>query len=293
MMHHAPSFKEIVNRLKKYDTDEGFLKHIATSRYKSRYRVQVLLAFHPRTPLQHSLHFLPFLHYRDLARLLQAPYVPIVLKRKAHRLLATRYVSLAKGEKRELARLAGGKILFRLLAEDDLDLREVVLQNPRLKEKDLLQFIRLHMRDPLFAMQVHTSKRWANLYAVKHALFYNAFTPINVLQDMAGDLVMYDMMALLKHKRVSLEVKSLVWQAFKDKVGGLSRPQKHLLCSHSSPLVLNALISLKDKHLYHAIAANPAAKTSHLLVMLHHLQPEKTFRHLSKEEMRCLITRRM
>lgn len=283
------SYESLISRLKKRDISAQEIESIARTNFISQYKVQKEILFNPKTPLKIGIQFVSHLFYKDLEKLAADPYVSHILKNKAEHLLVTRYESLTLGEKSELSRLTKNKKLFYLLlSEQDELLWENTLSNPHLLEKELVIFIRTRLKSSRLAEYISDQKRWKKNYSILRSLAFNSYTPLSLLGKMGYEMLLGDFIEIFEEDMVRTESKAVLWNIYKDRIGGLLEHQKLLLCEASNKWILNALIEQREIKLMKKLVSNRKLTKNQLRIIRNHLEEIKGS-HADKEEILSCI----
>jgi hypothetical protein len=131
----------------------------------------------PRTLAQRSL---PSLRWRDLAEVARSGQVDGGVRVRAEALLRDGLPDLRLGDRITLARLATPSVLSRLLGDADPKVLGAALENPRLREADLLVALRRDSVGRALIEQAAASSRWRPSYAVGLELVQQGRTPLAV-----------------------------------------------------------------------------------------------------------------
>ncbi len=270
--HINRSYENIMSLLNRNDISSSEIEEIVKSRYISQYKVQKAIMFNPATPLTISMRYINYLRYKDLEGLIISPYISHILKKKAESLLVTRYDSLTLGEKVELSKRTRNRALFSLLLNEDNDrIWNNTLRNPNLFEKELVIYTRTKLKDPLLAEFIMETARWGSNYSIKRSLAYNRNTPLHLIYEIGYDLLISDISSILEEDTVKNEVKAILWNIFKQKIGNLDEEKQLLLCDSSNKWIINALIDHNKIELNKKLLNNSNLSTNHLMVMKNNL----------------------
>ncbi|MBW2730935.1 MAG: hypothetical protein JRH20_00995 [Deltaproteobacteria bacterium] len=87
---------------------------------------------------------------------------------------------LTLGHRKSLARSHDRDVLQRLLSNPEPKVIELILQNPRITERDLVALAARRPTDPEVQRTILTSPRWIQRYAIKRALILNPYTPLEI-----------------------------------------------------------------------------------------------------------------
>jgi hypothetical protein len=125
------------------------------------------------------------------------------------------FVEKTLGERKSLARGSRNRdLLDRMLFERNPEVMRVLLNNPRIIERDVVKVAAMRPSSPALLAEIVRSPRWAPNYTVKKALASNPYFPVNDaislltflakqdLEDLAG--------ALDIHERVATAARSLL-----------------------------------------------------------------------------------
>jgi hypothetical protein len=165
----------------------------ATAPWSERPTVLGAVVLNPRTPRPLALRLLPWLYWRDLADAAASPRVQAAVRVRAAALLREKLPDLRLGERIALSRLATPPVLAPLLSDADPKVVRGALDNPRLREEDL----RLALRDTRVSrallMEVASSSRWREVYAVRLELVLQPATPLSLALAQVSSLVPRDL----------------------------------------------------------------------------------------------------
>jgi hypothetical protein len=119
--------------------------------------------------------------------------VPVAVRAKAEGSLKDQLRDLRLGEKVALARLATPAVIRALLGEGEPKVLAALLNNPRLREEDLLQALRRPDLRPSLIDAVVASSRWARAYFVRLELVLQPKTPLPIAMLQLSSLVRRDL----------------------------------------------------------------------------------------------------
>jgi hypothetical protein len=159
---------------------------------------QVVL--HARCPRGLSLRLLPQLFWKQLADVAATPHVPAAVRMKAEGSLKDLLRDLRLGEKVALARIATPPLIQALLAEGAPKVLGALLDNPRMREADLLQALRRPEVAPSLIGAVADSSRWAATYSVRLELVLQPRTPLSIALLQLSSLVKRDLVRVKEAK---------------------------------------------------------------------------------------------
>jgi hypothetical protein len=141
------------------------------------YEVKAAVVLHPRTPRALAMNLVPFLWWRDLARVADQASLSPPLRRAAERLLSIRIQELALGERVALARVATRGVIGVLRRANDPLVIRALLQNPRLVEEDALAIAAGTAASPGVLRALAEDPRLSLRPALQKALVQNPATP--------------------------------------------------------------------------------------------------------------------
>lgn len=154
------------------------------------YQVAFAVARHPEAPAQMVSTLLPRLYLFDLLKLCLLPGVPPDQKLAAERAVIQRIPTQPLGNKLTLARRGTTAILEALLKEGQPQVVAVVLDNPRLKEGAVHQFLASPAATAETISLVARHSRWQHRPNLQLALLKNPRTPdcwfMQLLPRLAG-----------------------------------------------------------------------------------------------------------
>jgi hypothetical protein len=176
-----------------------FLEVVSTTKpWSDRPTVLAQVVLHPRAARGLSLRLLPQLYWRQLADVAAAPHVPAAVRVKAEGSLKDQLRDLRLGERVALARIATPPIIQRLLAEGEPKVLEALLNNPRLREEDLLLALRRTDVALTLVDAVVASTRWGERYLVRVELALQPKTPLPIALLQLSSLVKRDLRRIVE-----------------------------------------------------------------------------------------------
>lgn len=172
----------------------AFLEVVGTTRpWCDRPSAVAQVVLHARCPRGLSLRLLPQLYWKQLADVAATPHVPAAVRVKAEGSLKDLLRDLRLGEKVALARIATPPLIQALLAESAPKVLGGLLDNPRMREADLLQALRRPDVSPSLIAAVADSPRWAEKYFVRLELVLQPRTPLPIAMLQLSSLVKRDL----------------------------------------------------------------------------------------------------
>lgn len=171
-----------------------FLEVVGTTRpWCDRPTALGQVVLHARCPRGLSLRLLPQLFWRQLAQVAATPHVPAAVRMKAEGSIKDQLRDLRLGERVALARIATPPVIQSLLAESEPKVLGALLDNPRMREADLLQALRRPDPRPALFEAVVASSRWAETYFVRLELVLQPRTPLPIAMLQLSSLVKRDL----------------------------------------------------------------------------------------------------
>lgn len=172
-----------------------FLELVATTLpFSDDARVLAAVVLNPRVPRHVALRLVPSLFWRDLADVAAGPRVAGAVRVRAEGILKERVPELRVGEKVTLGKIATPAVLTVLLADPEAKVIRAVLQNPRVREEDLVTAIRQEMAPRALLEGAPESWRWRDSYAVRLALVLQPRTPLGVSLAQISSLLPADLL---------------------------------------------------------------------------------------------------
>lgn len=115
---------------------------------------------------------------------------------------------LSLGERKSLARGHRRDILEALIRDPHPDVVGLLLDNPRLTERDVLAIATRRPAPAAALVRVARAQRWVARYAVKRALVFNPYTPAQFAVRLAASLDHRDLRAVADDENLSPPVRT-------------------------------------------------------------------------------------
>jgi hypothetical protein len=147
----------------------------------------------PRTPRVLGLKLLPYLFWHDVAEAAASPWIQSAIRTRAEGILKDMLPEMRLGERISFGRLATPSVLPLLLADEDPKVVTSALDNPRLREADLLTQIRSNDVRTILLETVGASSRWGQRYGVRLGLVLQPRTPLALALAQISSLVKRDL----------------------------------------------------------------------------------------------------
>lgn len=206
--------------LRRRDLGEDLLKalhqHDLTT---SSYRLKVALAAHPKSPSSVLQTLLPHLHLFDLLAICLHPGTTPDQKLAAERTIVQRLPGVPLGNRITLARRAPSTLLVELLGGGEAQVVSAALDNPRLKEGSLIQYLSGGRATAYAITTIFRHLRWQKLPSIRSTLLKNPQTPGNVFRQLLVSCPLPELKNLRLSNRLTTIQKLLVAQELKRRQG--------------------------------------------------------------------------
>ncbi|WP_432820985.1 hypothetical protein [Trichloromonas sp.] len=197
--------------LKRRDLTEDLLKAVSQLKLgEGSHRVKLALAKNPGTPGTLLQSLLPQLYLFELIELCFLPGVTPDQKVAAERVVLQRLPTTALGNKMTMARRGTATIVDALLKEGDIRLMDPCLQNPRLREVSILQFLNGPHASAETISAIARNPRWKQRPNLKMAMLKNRKTPVVWFTVYLPRLKTQDLHALISSRKLAPGQKQLV-----------------------------------------------------------------------------------
>lgn len=168
----------LLTLLKRRDLGEDLLKAVyGLEAAKGSHKVRLALARHPRLPAPILQTLLPQLYLFELVDLCFLPGVSPDQKLAAERIIIQRLPTTPLGNKLTLARRASAAVAAELLKEGLVPLMQPCLDNPRLREMAIAQFLRGGAANAETISIIARHPRWQARPTLRTAILKNPRTP--------------------------------------------------------------------------------------------------------------------
>lgn len=206
--------------LKRRDLPEELLRLIYRHRQQNlSHKLMLALVKNPATPGSLVRNLMPNLRLFELVDLCFMPGVTPDQKVVAERAILVRLPTTPLGNKITLARRASAAIVAALLKEGDSRTTEACLNNPRLKEAAVFQFINSPAATATTISVVARHSRWKQRPNLQLAILGNRQTPAVWYTLWLPKLPPFALNRLASSRRLSLQQKELVKTELKRREG--------------------------------------------------------------------------
>ncbi len=183
-------------------------------KFTDSYKVTVALCCHPDAPLHIAQTLLPQFFIFDLIKVCNLTYISPDLRILAERSVLQRLAAQPLGNKLTLARRGTATIVEALLREGaPPQLVEACLDNPRLKEGALHQFIASPLSTAETISMVARNGRWKGRPNIRLAILKNVRTPAVWFSQLLPGLPRMQLKELLAVQRLTSAQKSMIRNA--------------------------------------------------------------------------------
>lgn len=199
--------------LRQRDLAEDLLKGIHQHELAtSSYRLKLTLAAHPKSPPVVLQSLLPYLFLFDLLAIILSPATTPDQKLAAERTILQRLPGISLGDRITLARRAPANLLLELLRGGEAQVVNATLDNPRLREGTLVQYLSCASASGESIAAIFAHKRWQTLPAIRLTLLKNSQTPENIYRQLLVTSPLSDLKTLRLSNRLSTIQKLLIAQ---------------------------------------------------------------------------------
>ena len=177
-------------------------------RLTSHYDVKLRLVTCRAAPQHVSHRFVRHLYWTDLVRLSTDVRTSPAVRRVVEQQLLTGIPKLALGEKISMARRCGREISKVLMKDPDRKVFVALLDNPRVREEDLVALVRSGNAHPEKLRILSDHRKWGLRYAIRRALVFNPSTPKGCSASQIRFLTASDRQELRRHPQTSTYLRT-------------------------------------------------------------------------------------
>ncbi len=177
------------------------------------HQARFALVIKPDTPPRIARELLSHLYPFELLKLCLLPRVSADIRFAAEKILSRKIPSQPLGNKLSLARQGTAVILDALLRDGVPSVMKICLDNPRLKEGSLHQFLRSFPATEEMISQIASHNRWKGRPEIRLAILKNPNTPACWFTSFLPELSPTLLEDLLISSRLTGDQKELVRQA--------------------------------------------------------------------------------
>ena len=181
-------------------------------RWTESYPIRLALARNPKTPISISLSIVRYLHLFDIAEMTRSHLLPLPFRHKVESIVMERIPTMPLGNKKALAKMVAGNVLFRLLQDDEDEVIALCLANPRMQESHLFKFIsRKDTRAETIRM-IAGHQNWSGRPLVRYALVRNEHTPLAISERFLQTMKVLELRELHADPTLPPEARPLVYR---------------------------------------------------------------------------------
>ena len=197
--------------LRRRDLGEDLLKALHQHELTiTSYRLKLALAVHPKSPPAVLQPLLSHLHLFDLLGICLHPGTTPDQKLAAERAIVQRLPGVPLGNRITLARRAPSTLLVELLGGGEAQVISAALDNPRLKEGRLVQYLSGGRATAYAITTIFRHLRWQKLPAIRSTLLKNPQTPENIFRQLLASCPLSELKNLRLSNRLTARQKMLV-----------------------------------------------------------------------------------
>lgn len=174
------------------------------------YRLKVALAAHPRTPTSVLQALWPHLHLFDLLGICLLPGTTPDQKLAAERAIVQRLPGVPIGNRITLARRAPSTLLVELLSGGEAQVFAAALDNPRLKEGGLVQYLSGGRATAPAIVMIFGHPRWKKLPSIRLTLLKHPQTPEAIFRQLLPSCPLAELKNLRLSNRLTSSQKHLL-----------------------------------------------------------------------------------
>lgn len=207
------------------NTPSECLEILASSgRFKDSYRLKLSLCKNPKTPQRVVLSLLKFLRLFDLADLTKNQNIHINIRQKIEQILKEKIPSLPLGNRITLAKRSSSAVVLSILEnvkekEKVSSLINTCLENPFLKEGDILKLINNQTVPSAVLQAIAIHPRWSIRYSIRYALIRNFYTPLSVVVEFLKEMKIQDLEELYRDEVVPSSTKPFIYREITKRQG--------------------------------------------------------------------------
>jgi hypothetical protein len=194
-------------------------------RWKDSYPVRLALAKNPKTPLSVSLSIVRYLHIFDIAEMTRSHLIPLAFRHKVESIVMERIPTMPLGNKKSLAKMAVGNVLFRLLQDADAEVVALCLDNPRMPESHLFKLISRKDTPAETIRMIAGHRSWSVRPLVRYALVRNEHASLAVSERFLRAMKVTELRELYADPTLPPGVKPLV---YRELIGRNEEPKEQI-----------------------------------------------------------------
>ncbi len=190
-----------------------------TSRLMSYYEVKNRLVSCRATPQHVAMKFMRHLYWTDLLRHSVDVRVPPGVRRAIDNQLVGALQKLTLGERISMAKTCSRELIKVLVRDPDSRVFTGLLNNGRLREEDLVEFVRAERVPAQHLRLIGDHFKWGSRYAIRRALAFNPQTPRAIAATQLRFLTREDRALLMKDPATSVYLRRCLESFGRDSSG--------------------------------------------------------------------------
>jgi hypothetical protein len=179
-------------------------------RWAESYPVRLALARNPRSPLSVSLSIARYLRLFDLEEITRSHFIPLVFRHKVEMIINERILTMPLGNKKTLAKKAGGSVLLKLLQDADAEVVKLCLNNPHLTEGHLFKVISRADTRAATILMIAEHPNWSSRSLIRFSLARNARTPLSFSVRFLSEMKIMDLRELYADSSVPMTIRPFI-----------------------------------------------------------------------------------
>ncbi len=181
-------------------------------RWTESYPVRLALARNPKSPLSVSLSIARYLRLFDLEEITRSHFIPLAFRHKIEAIIVERIPAMPLGNKKALAKKAGGNVLLKLLQDRDAEVVRLCLDNPHLVEAHLFKVISRADTAAETIGMISLHPNWSSRPLIRFSLARNAHTRLSVTVSFLQGMKLTDLRELYADPSLPPTVKPFVYR---------------------------------------------------------------------------------
>lgn len=197
-------------------------------RWSESYPVRLALAKNPRTPLSLSLTIAQYLRLFDLEEITRNHFIPLAFRHKVDRIIIERVPTMPAGNKKTLAKKAGGAVLLSLLRDADAEVVRYCLNNPYLTEAHLFKVISRADTIAETVRMIAEHPNWASRSLIRYSLARNPLTPLTLSVQFLQAMKVMELRELYADPSVPVTIKPFIHSELRERGEGVTAPAEQV-----------------------------------------------------------------
>ena len=115
------------------------------------------------------------------------------------------YVDMPLGSRKQAARTTKRDLIAKLMRDQDHRVIELLLQNPRLRERDVVTIASRRPTSAAILETVANHRKWKSRYNIKATICWNPYSPDYLVKKLLPSLMQQDLRAIIDGGQLSEE----------------------------------------------------------------------------------------